>query len=50
MKDDIWKEQLELGAEIDADLQRIAQRHWQEVHNVNRVGALPAPMHFPLCL
>jgi len=33
-EDEIWREQLELGAAIDGDLQRVAQRHWQEVHNV----------------
>jgi hypothetical protein len=31
---------------MDADIQRVLQLHWQEKHNVNRVGALPALVRF----
>jgi len=41
-EDEIWRGQLELGTVIDADLQRVVQRYWQEVYNVNRVGVFPA--------
>jgi len=47
-EEEIWQEQLELGGTINADLQRAVQRHWQEAHNVTRVSALPAPVHFQL--
>jgi hypothetical protein len=35
---------------MDTDLQRVLQLHWQEKYNINRVGALPSPVHFRLCL
>ena len=45
-EDEIWQVQLDLGEVMDTDLQRVLQVHWEEKHNVNRVGALPAPVHF----
>jgi hypothetical protein len=49
-EDEIWLAQLDLGDEMDTDIQCVLQLHWQEMHNVNRVGALPALVHFLLCL
>ena len=45
-EDEIWQAQLDLSDEMDTDIQRVLQLHWQEKHNVNRVGALPALVHF----
>ena len=49
-EEEIGQEQFNLGAAIDADLQHVMQRNWQEAYNINRVGALSAPTHFLLCL
>ena len=41
-EDEIWQAQHDHGDEMDTDIQRVLQLHWQEKQNINRVGALPA--------